>query len=68
MYLLNDPVLGKPSMTAQVTEHHALAKSFAALFEAYGEKVRDYFVIKDRRYHLARLGNRKQKRDQKKGR
>jgi len=45
--ILEDALSGETSLTAQVVEHPALAKSLKILFETLWEQAQDYHVLKD---------------------
>ncbi len=53
LYVMEDPVLARLSVTTIVAENSALAKSFKVLFETYWAQARDYYVIGDRRIELS---------------
>ena len=46
-YTLEDPLSQHASLTAQVVEHRALARSLKMLFEALWEQAKDYDILKD---------------------
>jgi|WetSurMetagenome_2_1015567.scaffolds.fasta_scaffold17078_2 HTH-type transcriptional regulator, sugar sensing transcriptional regulator len=52
MYSMEDPVLGKSSITTILTENSALAKSFKLLFESLWVTARDYFVFEGHKYRI----------------
>ena len=47
MFFMEDPISGKVSLTAQVIEHQAMAKSLKILFETLWEKADDYHGFLD---------------------
>jgi len=47
MFTLEDPVSGPTSLTAQVVQHRALAKSLEILFKLFWEQAEDYHILKD---------------------
>ena len=47
MFALQDPVTKQVSLTTQIVEHRALAKSLKILFEALWERAQDYHVLRD---------------------
>jgi HTH-type transcriptional regulator, sugar sensing transcriptional regulator len=59
IYVMEDPVLGKLSVTTIVAENSALAKSFLVLFEHYWDRARDYYVIDGRKIDLSTSGRKK---------
>ena len=42
IFALEDPVTKQPSLTSQIVEHHALAKSLKILFETLWNQAKDY--------------------------
>jgi len=47
IFTLEDPVTKQSSITSQIIEHSALAKSFKILFETLWEQAKDYNILKD---------------------
>jgi len=64
LYVMEDPLMGKLSITTIVAENTALAKSFKILFDTIWERARDYYFIGDRKISLS---NMKEKKRAKKG-
>jgi HTH-type transcriptional regulator, sugar sensing transcriptional regulator len=52
LYVMEDPFLGKLSVTTIVAENSALAKSFTILFEVFWEKARNYYIVDNNRIDL----------------
>jgi sugar-specific transcriptional regulator TrmB len=47
LYVLEDPASKQTSLTTQIVEHRALAKTLRVVFEAFWEKAEDYHILKD---------------------
>jgi sugar-specific transcriptional regulator TrmB len=47
LFALEDPTSKQPSLTAQVIEHAALAKSLKITFETFWERAEDYHILRD---------------------
>ncbi len=47
IFALEDPITKQPSLTSQIVEHGALAKSLKITFEALWEQAKDYNILKD---------------------
>ena len=47
LFALEDPISKQPSLTAQVIEHAALAKSLKITFETFWERAEDYHILRD---------------------
>jgi len=47
LYVLEDPVSKQTSLTTQIVEHRALAKTLMVVFETFWEKAKDYRILKD---------------------
>jgi sugar-specific transcriptional regulator TrmB len=45
VFILEDPIQHKPSMTTQITEHRALAKSLKMLFETVWSQAKDHSCL-----------------------
>jgi sugar-specific transcriptional regulator TrmB len=47
LFALEDPISKQPSLTAQVIEHAALAKSLKITFESFWERAEGYHILRD---------------------
>ena len=49
LYVLEDPVSKQTSLTTQIVEHRALAKTLRVVFEAFWERAEDYHILRGSR-------------------
>ena len=57
LYSMEDPLIGKLSLTTLITENRALAKSFKMLFDSVWEKAMDYVIIDNQKVLLSELSD-----------
>lgn len=59
MFTLEDPLVGRSSLTGIVAEHPPLARCLKRTFESFWLEARDYFILNDRKYYLSKSGKAK---------